>query len=98
MLSIKSVAPPPAQLVEKFVARYLTADRVRHRKPAARDDPAVAQDDDAAFRLDTARDLLQDRGFARAGRAHEMHHAVLFERSIQTPSINSVRASLTPPT
>ena len=66
----------------KGILRHLAADRMGHWEPAARNDPAVAHNDDATFRLETAGEVFQNRRFSRTGRAHDVQQAVPFERRI----------------
>ena len=47
-----------------------------HRKPAAWNNPAVAQHDDAAFRLKTLGEVFHDRRLADAGCADKVHYAM----------------------
>lgn len=49
----QSRAPAAAEFVEKFILRHRASDRMRHRKPAARNNPTVAENDDATLRLES---------------------------------------------
>jgi len=68
-----------AKLIEQFRLGAGPTDRMSHREPTAGNNPAAAQSQDAAFRLQTHRKMLHDRGFTDTGPALYQHHGMLVE-------------------
>ncbi len=54
-----------------------------HREPTTGNNPAAPQSQDAAFRLQTHRKMLHDRGFADTGPALNQHHRMLLEELVR---------------
>ena len=65
-----------AEFVKEFIPGYRAANRMGHRKPAAWNNPAVAQHDDSAFPLKTPGEVLHDRRLADTGRADNVHYTM----------------------
>src|SRR5207245_8346688 len=61
-------APAAADFVEEFILRHRAADLMGHPKPAARNNPTVAENQDAALQLKSLWKAFHDRRLADAGR------------------------------
>ena len=65
-----------AEFVKEFILRYGAANCMGHRKPAAWNNPAIAEHDDFAFRLKAPGEVFHNRRLADAGRADNVQYAM----------------------
>ena len=70
------------EFVEEFILQYRAADRMSHRKPAARNNPTVAENDDAALGLKAPGKVFHDPRFTDTRRTNDVQNAMWLKRRI----------------